>query len=371
MSKWLTLRLVLAVVGLGDCAALTVCAKPPAISSVNRLSVDDLANAEFKRVTGKAYGGSSFDTGGPGSWYEHTTAAPTVVYDGISYRMWFVGSVRTKDPGVPYGFYERVGLATSRDGINWKVANDGKPVLDLGPVGSADARGLAHPYVLKVGAKFMMWYGGIDGKQAKGLGLVPGHVRIERICLATSADGIHWKRSNDGKPVLDIGPKGSSDSIQATGMHVLRINNRFVMWYGAYNGLHALAMATSPDGLRWTKANGGKPLTGLLGEQQLGPTVYSDGSRYFLLYEKITNHSWAMFAATSDDGIHWETANDSEPVLGPPSNGNFATAGKGMNHSVHPSQIIILGRQVRVWYGGEDGSPPHYQRIGLMEARIP
>ena len=60
--------------------------------------------------------------------------------------------------------------------------------------------------------------------------------------------------------VLDIGPKGSSDSIQATGMHVLRIDNKFVMWYGAYNGLHTLAMATSPDGLRWTKVNGGKPV---------------------------------------------------------------------------------------------------------------
>jgi len=371
MNNQMTLTFVLAVVGLGDRAASNVYAEPPAATSVNRLTVDDLANAEFKRVIGKAYGGSSFDTGGPGSWYENTAAAPTVVHDGKFYRMWFVGSDKTEDPGVPYGVYERIGLATSRDGIHWKVANDGKPVLDLGPAGSADAKGLAHPYVLKVGGKFMMWYGGIDGKQAKDLGLGPAHVRIERICLATSDDGIHWKRANDGKPVLDIGPKGSSDSIQATGMHVLQIDDKFVMWYGAYNGRHTLAMATSPDGLRWTKANGGEPVIGLLGKQQLGPTVHFDGRRYYLLYEKNLNHSWAMFAATSDDGIHWQTANYGEPVLGPPPTGNFGTAGEGRNHSVHPSQIIILGWRVCVWYGAEDGSPPHYQRIGLMEARIP
>jgi len=46
---------------------------------------------------------------------------------------------------VPYGFYERIGLGTSSDGITRQIANDGKAVLDLGPPGSPDAKGLAHP----------------------------------------------------------------------------------------------------------------------------------------------------------------------------------------------------------------------------------
>ena len=34
-------------------------------------------------------------------------------------------------------------------------------------------------------------------------------------------------------------------------------------------------------------------------------------------------------------------------------------------------KILITGKRVRIWYMGEDGSPPHHQRIGLMEAALP
>lgn len=333
--------------------------------------VNDLVQATFKRIPGKAYGGAALDTGEPGSWYSDYVGSPTVDCDGQLYRLWFVGGTKTTDPGVPYDAYERVGLAESRDGINWKLANGGKPVLDLGPPGEFDSKGISHPYVLRVGKKYMMWYGGIDGKQAKDLGLKPAHVRIERMGLAISSDGIHWKRANQGKPVLDIGPKDSIDSIQATGMHVLQIGGRFVMWYGAYNGLHTLAMATSSDGIHWEKANGGKALTGLLGPQELGPSVYFDGQAYFMLYNRNLDQQWATYAASSSDGIRWQAAFDGKPVLGPPPAGNFGTAGLSKNHSVHPSQILLRGRRVRVWYGAEDGSPPHHSRIGLMELTLP
>ena len=29
---------------------------------------------------------------------------------------------------------------------------------------------------------------------------------------------------------------------------------------------------------------------------------------------------------------------------------------------------MVTGDRIRIWYTGEDGSPPHLQRIGLMEA---
>ena len=89
------------------------------------------------------------------------------------------------------------------------------------------------------------------------------------------------------------------------------------------------------------------------------------------MYNKDLNGSWATFSATSDDGIHWQPANNSQPLLGPPPAGNFDSAGDGRNHSVHPSQILVVGNKVRVWYGGEDGSLPHKLHIGLMEAVLP
>lgn len=45
--------------------------------------------------------------------------------------------------------------------------------------------------------------------------------------------------------------------------------------------------------------------------------------------------------------------------------------GAGRNHVTHPSQFVLTNGQIRLWYMGEDGSPPHFQRIGLMEAAIP
>ena len=343
-----------------------------ALTSANP-SAGAIAGLTFHRVPGGGYGHSVLEAGDGTSFHSSYVSGPTVVYDGQLYRMWFAAGRPTKsqDGSVPYGIDECIGLAISEDGIHWELANDGQSVLDAGPAGSADAKGLAHPFVLRIGKQFWMWYSAIDGLRGQDINQGPAHVRIERICLATSDDGIHWQRENEGRPVLDIGPAGSTDSVQVAGMHVLRSEGKFVMWYGAYNGKHTLMMATSPDGVHWTKANDGQPVTGLDGSQQLGPSAYFDGRRYLMLYNKDLNGSWATFSATSDDGINWKPANDSQPLLGPPPTGNFDTAGKGRNHSVHPSQILLIGNKVRVWYGGEDGSPPHKAHIGLMEATLP
>jgi len=341
------------------------------VTGAEPISADTLMHLPFQRVAGKSYGDSVLAAGRQGDWHALYVSTPTVIYDGALYRMWFVGGAPTKDVTVPYGVIEVIGMATSRDGIEWKMANGGQPVLAPGPRGSADAKGLAHPFVMQVGKQFWMWYGATDGKTGGDVGVGPRHVRVERICLATSVDGVQWERENDGQPVLDIGPPGTADSVQATGMHIIRRGDEFVMWYGAYNGRHTVTVATSPDGIHWTKENEGNPVTGLEGNQQLGPSVYFDGDRYFMLYNKDLHGSWATFSATSDDGLHWTSANSGQPILGPPPPGNFGSAGQGRNHSVHPSRILITGNKARVWYGGEDGSPPHQAHIGLMEAELP
>jgi predicted GH43/DUF377 family glycosyl hydrolase len=348
-----------------------LCAVTAAVTAARKPSVDDILAQRFHRVAGKAYGGAALDPGARGTWYDSYITGATVSYDDGLYRMWFVGAAKADGPGFPYGYVSRIGLATSPDGLTWTIANDGKPVFDLGPAGAFDDKGIAHPYVLRVGDKYMMWYGGISGEAAKHLGLKPGHVRVERMGLATSTDGIHWKRENGGKPVMNIGDKDAIDSIQATGMQVLRIDGQFVMWYGAYDGLHTLAIATSPDGIHWTKGNGGKSLAGLEGQQQLGPSVYFDGDRYLMLYQTSHGGGWHSFGATSDDGVNWTPAWNHEPVLAPAPKGNFDTAGRGANFCVHPTKFIVTGNKVRVWYGGEDGSPPHFQRPGLMEIVLP
>jgi hypothetical protein len=325
-------------------------------------TVEALLGMTFRRIPGGETGGAVLDTGAEDSWRGQAVGMPTVYFDGKTYRMWFAGGARVRSGESPYIPRESIGLATSPDGIRWTLANEGRPVLGPGAPGKFDRHSVGHPFVLRVGRAYMMWYGGCDGSQARN------QVRIERIGLAISQDGINWTRANDGNPVVDVGPAGSIDSIQATGCHVLHRPDGFVMWYGAYGGLHSLARATSPDGIRWTRADGGKPVTGLAGREQLGPSVYFDGGRYLLFYSSNLDGQWVMLAATSTDGVRWEPALGGKPVLGPPPPDSFGTAGRGSNHSVHPSQFLIQGGRVRVWYSAEASAPPNLQRIGLMEA---
>ena len=344
------------------------------------VSVDTVLRSSFRRIAGKAAGAAAVFPDSNSKWYDHSVGSPTVDYDGTTYRMWFVGMSRTKDPRIPYGFDERIGLFTSTDGIGWKVANGGRPVLDYGPEGAFDDCGIAHPFVLRVKDRFLMWYGGIDGRAGKDVGDGPAHVRVEQVGLAISRDGIRWVRANKGRPVMTVGKKGSIDSVQATGMHVIRRGTEFVMWYGAYNGKHTIGLATSPDGIRWTKQNGGDSLPGLAGPKQLGPSVHFDGSRYLMYYNTIVDvptggSLWTMFAATSRDGIRWKPALGGKPVLGPAPPDNFGSANgkKGNNHSVHPSKLIVIKDRLRIWYGAEGHKPLSGKQyapsaIGLMEA---
>ncbi len=362
--------IVIAMIGLGGCVAVQT-DEEKEISDRTPI-VTDLESATFERVAGPAVKESVFDVGPVGSFYSAYVGSPTVDYDGKVFRMWFVGAAESDDPSVPYGYLEQIGLATSADGLKWVVENEGRPVLSPGPDGSADAKSLSHPYVLRTGGRFMMWYGAIDGTIAGDLGLTPSHVRVERICVATSHDGIHWQRENGGRPGLDIGDENAIDSIQATGMHVLRIDGRFVMWYGAYDGLHTLALATSDDGVHWNHENDGRSLTGLNGLQQLGPSVHFDGQRYFMLYNHGFETSWRAYAAVSDDGVHWRDLPGEYGVLGHAPPGNFAANGDpSNNHSVHPTKMIYHDSAVWTWYTGEDPEHPGRGRIGVMRARLP
>ena len=194
------------------------------------------------------------------------------------------------------------------------------------------------------------------------------------ICYAESDDGIHWEKYRGAEPVMDIGLPGSLDAIQADGMSILRIDDQFVMWYAGYagvdHGAHRLGIATSPDGMHWTKgyrSNRGQPLAGLAGKQQLGPSVYFDGENYLMLYNTHWQGGWATFLATSRDGVHWGGGSGDQRILPESPAGNFDTAGRGRNYSGSPSRLIPVGDRFRVWYGAEDGSPPHSVCIGLME----
>lgn len=338
----------------------------------NNYKVDELLKVKFFRVNGDEKGKAVLDRGNLFSWHNFSSTLPTVVFDGKVYRMWFAGqSKRVIFGRFRKSYGEKIGMAISQDGIHWDMVNQGKPVFDKGEKGAFDSKGVSHPFVLYINGKYMMWYGGFNEKKSWDIGMrgsCPAHVRVEQIGLATSLDGIHWKRENEGKPVLGIGNLESIDSVQATGMHVNYDGKEFIMWYGAYNGKHTLGIAKSLDGIHWEKIYQQRSLEGLQGDEQLGPSVYFDGEKYFMMYSMQLENNWTMVAAVSDDGFHWIPVNNGKPVLDLSSRKDFNSFKYGGASSVHPSQMIFFpSGRVRVWYGTEEGSKQSYQRTGLME----
>jgi predicted GH43/DUF377 family glycosyl hydrolase len=82
--------------------------------------------------------------------------------------------------------------------------------------------------------------------------------------LATSSDGLQWTKSNDGKPVLDHGGPGAADETKVDHPAVLFFDDQFHMWYtaGPRNSAYQVCYATSQDGRQWQRQNRGQPVLG-------------------------------------------------------------------------------------------------------------
>jgi predicted GH43/DUF377 family glycosyl hydrolase len=88
------------------------------------------------------------------AWDELRVRAPDVLFDGMIYHMWYIGTTFSS------GRHSQVGYATSPDGITWtKYVNN--PVLKPS-YGSWDSQWVGFSRVLwdSVGTQYKMWYGG-------------------------------------------------------------------------------------------------------------------------------------------------------------------------------------------------------------------
>jgi hypothetical protein len=97
-------------------------------------------------------GNPVLDIGAGGTWDDYYVSEPTVFFDGTKYQMWYGGYD---------GLNERIGYATSADGIAWVKHPD--PVLDLGASGIWDDDSVSCSTVLFNCTEYQMWYSGHDG----------------------------------------------------------------------------------------------------------------------------------------------------------------------------------------------------------------
>jgi hypothetical protein len=188
-----------------------------------------------------------------------------------------------------------------------------------------------------------------------------------RIGLATSRDGIDWTRANDGRAVLDVGLAGSHDEVQVATPSVVKEFDGYRMWYAAWSPKteHTVCVARSRDGLRWERENQGRPLVGLSPSYAYGPAVCRIGKQYRLFYMSHLKQSPGLYGALSRDGVNWSMMNDGRPVLLPGVGPDFDEYLVG-----HP--FLLNGQnRLRVWYTGYRREPVGIHgwklRIGLAE----
>ena len=134
----------------------------------------------------------------------------------------------------------RIGLARSTDGAAWK--KEPHPVLDLGPTGSWDERGLGDPYVIRAGDVLFLFYTGLDRAGRQRLG------------IARSTDGIVWTRLRSN-PILEVGTDRAFDE---NGLGEPAVWTAGGWWWMIYTGRdrkeqRRIGFAKSKDGVAWTR----------------------------------------------------------------------------------------------------------------------
>lgn len=143
----------------------------------------------------------------------------------------------------------RIGLARSTDGVMWRKSTG--PVVSPGPRGSFDERGVADPYVMRVGGSLYLFYLGMD------------RARRQRLGLARSSDGETWEKLR-ANPILELGTAGQFDESALGEPAVWSSGGSYWMLYtGSDRGQRRrIGLAKSRDGAHWTRESGFTPLAG-------------------------------------------------------------------------------------------------------------
>ena len=287
-----------------------------------------------------------FTGGATGSWDEVEAFDPSVILDGMTYKMWYTGS-GSSGP-------RRIGYATSSDGIEWaKFA--GNPVFSEGPPASWDEDGARWGSVLLDGAVYKMWY---TGRDASG---------TNRIGYATSLNGTDWTK-DENNPVFDVGAPGSWEDKHVLYPAVIKDGGTYKMWYTGWNittETVQIGYATSNDGISWTRYSGNPILTWGPPASWDETAVYAasvllDAGIYHMWYSGADGGEWQIGYATSPDGITW-TKHPENPVITEGGPGAFDSDGAD-----YPC-VVLSSNTYRMWYSGFNNADALY-RIGYAYA---
>jgi len=279
-----------------------------------------------------------------------------------TWKMWYEAP--------PSGNKSYTALATSSDGISWtKYA--GNPVMSPSEAwegGAGNATGEVSPTgILREHGLYKLWYHGFSGTFTRQVG------------YATSPDGVSWTK-HAGNPVLTPGNAGAWDADSVCEPRVLHIGSTYYMYYThCYGSENDIGLATSTDGLSWTKYAGNPVVakgSGWEDKTVAWGNVYHDGVLFHMWYLGIANAAtggYELGYASSSDGKTF-TKSATNPVLARPQplivNTDYAVNkgdGIGVENSIN---AFRLGNVWRFYYGGFASCCPEDATLCMATAAV-
>lgn len=272
-------------------------------------------------------GNPILESGPPGSWDDDWVQSPDVIYHDGLYKMWYTGAddyrrrigYATSPDGFSWtkhdGFLlesapstwmdnhlnyqrvvladsvfhmwfwsaDRIGHATSSDGINWTFTEN---AVLWGDNGQWDQSMVVPADIIYDGAEFQMWYNGSSDGDVIAVG------------YATSPDGINWTKY-DGNPVFERGAPGSwDDDGLFYASSVVYNGGQYILWYCGNDGItrNRIGRATSVNGINWTRNTPDAPeipASGINGTWNEGatflPAVIIDQGMYKMWFTGATD----------------------------------------------------------------------------------
>jgi predicted GH43/DUF377 family glycosyl hydrolase/sugar lactone lactonase YvrE len=273
--------------------------------------------------------------GASSQWDSFAIRSPSVLKVASTYVMFYEGEdIATHT--------RQIGRAVSPDGVTW-TKSPSTPVLAPGASGAWDSLEVRYPTVTFDGTTYRMWYWGANSS-------------CHLIGLATSSDGITWKRN---ATAVTLGSCGFGQNF-APGA-VVENAGTFTMWYWVPLGGSDPGMATSTDGVNWTDHGfGSLPIDWPDSSYGVArPSVVLDGNTYRMWYSKVYGFVLTGVAAggdvykanvgyaTSSDGLNW--------TVYPGTGGTVFVPGVAAawdRPGVGDASVIEDGTTFKMWYTG-------------------
>lgn len=245
------------------------------------------------------------------TWLNEFAQAPSVLVFDTFVRVYFSCRPKPDEKGQYVSYTAFVDL--KRDNL-FEILNVSKePILQLGDLGTFDEFGIYPASVIRNGDSVNVYY--------------TGHTRCESVPFNTAIgfavsnnDGETFNKMGTG-PVLSYSP---NEPFALSGPKIRKFNNVWYLWYiagrkwivpeGKPELIYRIRMATSADGLNWTKMDR-NIIEEKLGENEVQacPDVFFKNDKYHMFFcymvtpdfRKDSSKAYRIGYASSTDLLNW------------------------------------------------------------------